>query len=419
MTTLAPRPAWTLAVADTAVMTRRYLYHYLRKPNLLGLALVQPVLFVLLWTYVFSGAIQTPGGIDYVDYLMPGLFILAIAFGSANTGVGLAEDLARGLLDRFRALPMARPALLLGRTLADTARNGFVVLLMVAVGYTVGFRFHAGMAPALAALAVPLAVGYLLSWISALIGLTVGDPETAGTASLLPVIPWPSPAPPSCPSPPCPAGCKPGPTATRSPMRWTPPAPWPSAAPPAVRCSGPSPGSWASWRSSSHWPSTATAASPSSLGPLPPALDQASVAPRTARAACSSTTLGRAPATLLAHCPVDPLAQQVGMAVVPGVLLHHVHQHPAQRHRPAPGIRDLPDDIEVGRRGHEPLRERNVGPPHVPCLRDNLGVGQHRRLITSWCGSGGAPRRCRNGVRPAARAPGGGCWEGTVCRLPR
>ena len=143
------------------------------------------MLFVLLWTYVFSGAIRTPGGVDYVDYLMPGLFILAIAFGSANTGVGLADDLARGLLDRFRALPMARPALLVGRTLADTARNTFVVLLMVAVG----FRFHAGLAPAVAALALPLAVGYLLSWISALIGLTVRDPETAGTASLLPVIP--------------------------------------------------------------------------------------------------------------------------------------------------------------------------------------------------------------------------------------
>ena len=170
-------------------MTRRYLHHYLRKPSLLAIALVQPVLFVLLWTYVFCGAIQTPGGITYVDYLMPGLFILAIAFGSANTGVGLADDLARGLIDRFRALPMARPALLVGRTLADTARNTFVVLLMVAVGYAVGFRFHAGPAAALAALAIPLAVGYLLSWISALIGLTVRDPETAGTASLLPVIP--------------------------------------------------------------------------------------------------------------------------------------------------------------------------------------------------------------------------------------
>jgi ABC transporter DrrB family efflux protein len=182
MTTLAPRRAWTLAISDTAVMTRRYLSHYLRKPSLLGIALVQPVLFVLLWTYVFSGAIQTPDGIDYVDYLMPGLFILAIAFG-------LADDLARGLIDRFRALPMARSALLAGRTLADTARNAFVVLLMVAVGYAVGFRFHAGPAAALAALALPLAVGYLLSWISALIGLTVRDPETAGTASLLPVIP--------------------------------------------------------------------------------------------------------------------------------------------------------------------------------------------------------------------------------------
>jgi ABC transporter DrrB family efflux protein len=189
MTTQAPGHATAMAIADTVVMTRRYLYHYLRKPSLLALAVVQPVLFVLLWTYVFSGAIATPGGIDYVDYLMPGLFILAIAFGSANTGVGLADDLARGLIDRFRALPMARPALLAGRTLADTARNTFVVLLMVAVGHGVGFRFHAGPTAALAALALPLAVGYLLSWISALIGLTVRDPETAGTASLLPVIP--------------------------------------------------------------------------------------------------------------------------------------------------------------------------------------------------------------------------------------
>jgi ABC transporter DrrB family efflux protein len=189
MTTKAPTHAVTIAIADSAVMTRRYLYHYLRKPSLLAIALAQPVLFVLLWTYVFSGAIQPPGGLDYVDYLMPGLFILAIAFGSANTGVGLAEDLGRGLLDRFRALPMARPALLAGRTLAYTARNTFVVLLMVAVGHAVGFRFHAGPAAALAALAVPLAVGYLLSWTSALIGLAVRDPETAGTASLLPVIP--------------------------------------------------------------------------------------------------------------------------------------------------------------------------------------------------------------------------------------
>ena len=246
MTTLAPRRAWTLAISDTAVMTRRYLYHYLRKPSLLGIALVQPVLFVLLWTYVFSGAIQTPGGITYVDYLMPGLFILAIAFGSANTGVGLADDLARGLIDRFRALPMARPALLVGRTLADTARNTFVVLLMVAVGYAVGFRFHAGPAAALAALALPLAVGYLLSWISALIGLTVRDPETAGTASLLPVIPLAFTSSTFVPVATMPGWLQTWANTTPSPTPWTPPAPWPSAAPPAARCFRPSPGSSAS-----------------------------------------------------------------------------------------------------------------------------------------------------------------------------
>jgi hypothetical protein len=160
---------------------------------------------------------------------------------------------------------MARPALLVGRTLADTARNTFVVLLMVAVGYAVGFRFHAGPAAALAALALPLTVGYLLSWISALIGLTVRDPETPAPPASCQSSPWPSPAPPSCPWPPCPAGCKPG--ANSNPI--TDAAATRALAlggPPAARSSRPSPGSSASSPSSSPWPSTATAASPNKRG---------------------------------------------------------------------------------------------------------------------------------------------------------
>jgi len=178
----------TAGLRDTAAMTRRNLYHYLRVPALITLALTQGVLFVVMFTYVFEGAIQTPG-VAYVDYLMPGILVLAVAFGSPNTGVGLAEDLTTGMLDRFRSLPMARPALLAGRTLADAIRNVVVVLLMIGVGYSIGFRFHVGPLATAAAIALPVAVGYVLSWFAALVGLVTGDAETAGTASLLPIIP--------------------------------------------------------------------------------------------------------------------------------------------------------------------------------------------------------------------------------------
>ena len=180
--------ALTAGLRDTVAMTRRNLYHYLRVPALAAVAVTQAVLFVVMFTYVFGGAINTPG-VDYIDYLMPGIVVLAVAFGSPNTGVGLAEDLTSGMLDRFRSLPVARPALLVGRTLADAVRNLLVVLVMVAVGYLIGFRFHAGPVAALAAIALPVAVGYVLSWFAALIGLVTGDAETAGTASLLPIIP--------------------------------------------------------------------------------------------------------------------------------------------------------------------------------------------------------------------------------------
>jgi ABC-2 type transport system permease protein/oleandomycin transport system permease protein len=178
----------TAGLRDTMAMTRRNLYHYLRVPALVAVAVTQAVLFVVMFTYVFGGAIETPG-VAYVDYLMPGIVVLAVAFGSPNTGVGLAEDLTTGMLDRFRSLPMARPALLAGRTLADAIRNLFVVFIMIAVGYLIGFRFHAGPLAALAAIALPVAVGYVLSWFAALVGLVTGDAETAGTASLLPIIP--------------------------------------------------------------------------------------------------------------------------------------------------------------------------------------------------------------------------------------
>lgn len=178
--------SWLLG--DVAVITGRNLRRLMRVPTLIAFATVQPVLFVLLFTYVFGGAIHPPGVDKYVDFLLPGIFVLAIAFGASQTGVAIADDLATGMIDRFRALPMTRSAVLAGRTLADAVRNLFVLLLMTGAGYTIGFRFHAGAAGAAAALGLALLIGVAFSWINALIGLLVHDAETAGLAGLMPVI---------------------------------------------------------------------------------------------------------------------------------------------------------------------------------------------------------------------------------------
>jgi ABC transporter DrrB family efflux protein len=176
------------AVADAAAMTWRNLLRYIRLPQLLVFSTIQPVMFVLLFTYVFGGAIHVPG-VKYVDFLLPGVFIQAVIFGSAQTGVGLADDMSRGMIDRFRSLPMARSAVLTGRTFADTCRNVFVVLLMTGVGTLVGFRFHAGFVAAVAALSLAVLFGLVFSWISALIGMSVRDPEVAQSAGFIWVFP--------------------------------------------------------------------------------------------------------------------------------------------------------------------------------------------------------------------------------------
>ena len=244
MTTLAPRRAWTLAMSDTAVMTRRYLYHYLRKPSLLGIALVQPVLSCCCGPMCSVAPSRPRAASPMSTTSCPACS--SWPSPSARPTPASSGRRPGPRPDRPFPRPPDGPALLVGRTLADTARNTFVVLLMVAVGYAVGFRFHAGPAAALAALVLPLAVGYLLSWISALIGLTVRDPETAGTASLLPVIPLAFTSSAFVPVATMPGWLQPGPTTTRSPTPWTPPAPWPWAAPPVARCFRPSPGSSAS-----------------------------------------------------------------------------------------------------------------------------------------------------------------------------
>jgi ABC transporter DrrB family efflux protein len=188
MTTLAtggPGPA----LANIATVTGRNLHRLTRVPTLIAFATAQPVMFVVLFTYAFGGAIHPPGVENYIDYLLPGIFVLAIAFGASQTGVAIADDLATGMIDRFRALPMARSAVLAGRTVADAVRNLFVLTLMIGVGSAIGFRFHAGWSAALAAIALALAVGVVFSWINALLGLLVRDAESAGLAGLLTVIP--------------------------------------------------------------------------------------------------------------------------------------------------------------------------------------------------------------------------------------
>lgn len=177
---------WLLG--DVAVITGRNLRRLIRVPTLIAFATVQPILFVLLFTSAFGGAIHPPEVTRYVDFLLPGLFVLAIAFGASQTGVAIADDLATGMIDRFRALPMTRSAVLAGRTLADAVRNLFVVLLMTGVAWTIGFRFHAGATAATAAIGLTVLVGVVFSWINALIGLLVQDAESAGLTGLMPVI---------------------------------------------------------------------------------------------------------------------------------------------------------------------------------------------------------------------------------------
>jgi ABC-2 type transport system permease protein/oleandomycin transport system permease protein len=145
---------------------------------------IQPVIFVLLWRYVFGGAVRpAEAGVPYVDFLMPGIFVQTVVFGAIATAVGLAADLKSGMLERFLSLPMARSAVLVGRTLADLVRNVFVVILMVIVGFLVGFRIHTNVASFLLGLVLVLLFGYALSWVFATVGLLVKDPETAQAAA--------------------------------------------------------------------------------------------------------------------------------------------------------------------------------------------------------------------------------------------
>ena len=176
------------AVIDTAIVTHRNIRHLVRTPQLLVFATIQPVMFTLLFVYVFGGAIRTPG-LEYMNYLLPGILTQTTLFGGTATAVGLAQDLNEGMIDRFRSLPMARSAVLAGRTLADAIRNVFVIGLIVGVGTAVGFRFHGSVGGAAVAFGIALLFGYAFSWVFAVVALIVRQVEGAQVASLLIVFP--------------------------------------------------------------------------------------------------------------------------------------------------------------------------------------------------------------------------------------
>ncbi len=175
-------------VLDTFVMIERNLLRYIRLPQLLVFSTIQPVIFLLLFTYVFGGAINLHGG-SYIDYLLPGIFIQTVLFGAIQTGIGLADDLSKGLIERFNSLPMSKSALLAGRTISDMLRNVFVLILMSAVGYFIGFRFHGGFEDAMVAFGLALLFGFAFSWVAATIGLLVKNPETAQVSGFIWVFP--------------------------------------------------------------------------------------------------------------------------------------------------------------------------------------------------------------------------------------
>jgi ABC-2 type transport system permease protein/oleandomycin transport system permease protein len=181
--TVEERSALSWAVADAITIAWRNLKAMSRTPEVIMFSTIQPIIFVLTFRYVFGVSITLPGNLPYVDFLMPGVFVQTVAFGAMNTGIGLSEDLHKGLIERFRSLPMARSAVLAGRALSDLVRNLGVVLMMVFVGFLVGFRIHTGVVPFVASIGLLLLFSIAFSWIFALIGLGAPNAESAQAAS--------------------------------------------------------------------------------------------------------------------------------------------------------------------------------------------------------------------------------------------
>jgi ABC transporter DrrB family efflux protein len=181
----APAMTARLALRDIAGVAKRNLLRIVRTPQMLIIGAVQPAMLLILFRYVLGGAIRIPGG-SYVDYVVPAVFLEAVLIGGMTTSIGLAQDLKSGILDRFRSLPMARSAVLAGRTVADLSRSLLSLTIMVGLGLLVGFRFHTSVPSIIAGMALIIAFGYAFSWMYAAIGLATKDPETAQVAGILP-----------------------------------------------------------------------------------------------------------------------------------------------------------------------------------------------------------------------------------------
>ncbi|QGV78856.1 ABC transporter permease [Streptomyces ficellus] len=190
----APKPRGGIAqsIADSLVVARRNLIRMSRIPEMVIFGLIQPIMFVVLFSYVFGGSMNIGGSTDpdvYRNFLMAGIFAQTVTFATAGAGAGIADDMHRGLIDRFRSLPMARGAVLTGRTLADLVQTALTVVVLAIVALLVGWRIHEGVPKAIGAFALLLLLGYAFSWIGALIGLSVRTPEAATSGGLIWLFP--------------------------------------------------------------------------------------------------------------------------------------------------------------------------------------------------------------------------------------
>lgn len=177
------------AVEDGAVVLRRNLVKVVRVPDILVFTLVSPIMFVLLFAYVFGGSINLSGGTTYREFLIAGIFVQTVVFGATFTGMGVAEDMQKGIMDRFRSLPMSRSAVLVGRTLSDIAINVLSLVVMAATGLAVGWRVHTSVLEAAAGFTLILAFAYSFSWVMAWVGLKVKSPEVVNNASFMVIFP--------------------------------------------------------------------------------------------------------------------------------------------------------------------------------------------------------------------------------------
>jgi ABC transporter DrrB family efflux protein len=177
------------AFMDGAVVAKRNLIKIKRVPDLLVFSTISPIMFILLFAYIFGSAIAAPPGISYREFLIPGIFAQTVIFGATITGAGLADDIQKGIIDRFRSLPMSRSAVLVGRTTSDLLNNVLVIAIMSVTGLIIGWRIHSSFPEAVAGFFLLLAFAYAMSWIFALVGLIVPTPEVVNNASFVVIFP--------------------------------------------------------------------------------------------------------------------------------------------------------------------------------------------------------------------------------------